>query len=193
MRESASSQCGRHAHGTKWAWTFQNNWFSATDEFFPGSIYIAYMVSYHIDCTVYSMIFKLGVKLGAQVLVGLHSLDVFTVNVLSEWMVLLFLKSITTSLNWENFHHTTWQRQAEHGHGVTLPPCRRDRCAWSSENVIRYLFSLRDLQVSVYKIKSSGERTQPTGEPVFQTKVWDIVPLTKTCCVLSVKRFKSNI
>lgn len=146
MRQSASCQCGRHAHGTKLAWTFQNNWFSATDEFFPGNIYIAYVVLYHIDYIVYGMIFKLGVKHGAQVPVGLLSLDVFTVNVLSEWTVLLFLKSIRTSLNWENFHHTTWHRQAEHRHSVTLPPCRRDRCAGSSENGIRELFSLRDLQ-----------------------------------------------
>lgn len=113
------------------------SWFSATDEFFPGSIYIAYMVLYHYYIILYSMIFKLGVKHGTQMLGGLHSLDVFTMNVLSEWTVLLFLKSITSSLNWGNFHHTTWQRQAEHSHGVTLPPCRRDRCAGSSENVIR--------------------------------------------------------
>lgn len=42
------------------------------------------MVLYHIDYIVYSMIFQVGVKHGAQALVGLHSLDVFTVNVLSE-------------------------------------------------------------------------------------------------------------
>lgn len=107
------------------------NWFSATDEFFPGNIYIAYMVLYHM------IILYIVWHLNSELLVGLHSLDVFTVNVLSEWMVSLFLKSVATSLNWENFRHTAWQRQTEHSHGVNLPPCRRRRCAGSSENVIR--------------------------------------------------------
>lgn len=41
-------------------------------------------------------------------------------------------------------------------------------------------------------MKSRGERTQPWGEPVFNTWALDFMPFLKTCCVLSVKKFRIN-
>ena len=47
------------------------------------------------------------------------------------------------------------------------------------------------LQSSVYKVKRTGERTQPWGAPVFVVKLFDDLPFTYTNCDLLLKN--SNI
>ncbi len=51
-------------------------------------------------------------------------------------------------------------------------------------------FGWVDLQSSVFKMKTRGERTQPCWEPVEVKRMLEKVLLTSTLCDLLVRKFK---